>query len=84
MLSEKRESGIALKKKREFTPESGTVDTYDGMYAISRNKFPFNRDPLGARIMSYVQSTPPFHRASNENDRAIYHHLDCNTQCLTL
>ena len=27
-LSEKRESGMAL-KKREFTPESGTVDTYD-------------------------------------------------------
>ena len=27
ILSEKRESGIAL-KKREFTPESGTVDTY--------------------------------------------------------
>ena len=28
ILSEKRESGMAL-KKREFTPESGTVDTYD-------------------------------------------------------
>ena len=28
ILREKRESGIALKKKREFTPESGTVDTY--------------------------------------------------------
>ena len=27
ILSEKRESGIAL-KKREFTPESGIVDTY--------------------------------------------------------
>ena len=27
ILSEKRESGMAL-KKREFTPESGTVDTY--------------------------------------------------------
>ena len=28
ILSEKRESGMAL-KKREFTPESGSVDTYD-------------------------------------------------------
>ena len=28
ILSEKRESGMAL-KKREFTPESGTVDTYE-------------------------------------------------------
>ena len=28
ILSEKRESGMAL-KKRDFTPESGTVDTYD-------------------------------------------------------
>ena len=28
ILSEKLESGMAL-KKREFTPESGTVDTYD-------------------------------------------------------
>ena len=28
IISEKRESGIAL-KKREFTPESGTVDTYE-------------------------------------------------------
>ena len=28
ILSEKRESGMAL-KKREFTPESGNVDTYD-------------------------------------------------------
>ena len=27
LLSEKRESGMAL-KKREFTPESGSVDTY--------------------------------------------------------
>ena len=27
ILSEKRESGMAL-KKRDFTPESGTVDTY--------------------------------------------------------
>ena len=27
-LSEKRESGMRL-KKREFTPESGSVDTYD-------------------------------------------------------
>ena len=27
ILSEKLESGVAL-KKREFTPESGTVDTY--------------------------------------------------------
>ena len=27
ILSEKRESGMAL-NKREFTPESGTVDTY--------------------------------------------------------
>ena len=27
-LSEKRESGMTL-KKREFTPESGSVDTYD-------------------------------------------------------
>ena len=27
ILSEKRESGMAL-KKREFTPESGNVDTY--------------------------------------------------------
>ena len=27
ILSEKRESGMTL-KKREFTPESGTVDTY--------------------------------------------------------
>ena len=27
ILSGKRESGMAL-KKREFTPESGTVDTY--------------------------------------------------------
>ena len=27
MLIEKRESGMAL-KKREFTPESGNVDTY--------------------------------------------------------
>ena len=27
ILSEKRESGMAL-KKREFTPESGSVDTY--------------------------------------------------------
>ena len=27
ILSEKRESGMAL-KKQEFTPESGTVDTY--------------------------------------------------------
>ena len=27
-MSEKRESGMAL-KKRESTPESGTVDTYD-------------------------------------------------------
>ena len=26
-LSEKRESGMTL-KKREFTPESGSVDTY--------------------------------------------------------
>ena len=29
ILSGKRESGMAL-KKREFTPESGTVDTYGG------------------------------------------------------
>ena len=28
ILSEKRESGMAL-KKREFTPESGSVDTYE-------------------------------------------------------
>ena len=28
ILSEKRESGMAL-KKREFTPESGNVDTYE-------------------------------------------------------
>ena len=28
ILSEKRESGMVLKKKREFTPESGSVDTY--------------------------------------------------------
>ena len=28
ILSEKRESGMAL-KKLEFTPESGNVDTYD-------------------------------------------------------
>ena len=28
ILSKKRESGMTL-KKREFTPESGTVDTYD-------------------------------------------------------
>ena len=28
ILSEKRESGTTL-KKREFTPESGTVDTYE-------------------------------------------------------
>ena len=28
ILSEKRESGMAL-KKREFTAESGTVDTYE-------------------------------------------------------
>ena len=27
ILSEKRESGMAL-KKREYTPESGNVDTY--------------------------------------------------------
>ena len=27
ILSEKRESGMSL-KKREFTPESGNVDTY--------------------------------------------------------
>ena len=27
ILSENRESGMAL-KKREFTPESGSVDTY--------------------------------------------------------
>ena len=27
ILSEKRESGMVL-KKREFTPESGSVDTY--------------------------------------------------------
>ena len=29
ILSEKRESGMAL-KKRQFTSESGNVDTYDG------------------------------------------------------
>ena len=29
ILSEKRESGM-VRKKREFTPESGTVDTFDG------------------------------------------------------
>ena len=28
ILSEKRESGMTL-KKREFTPESGNVDTYE-------------------------------------------------------
>ena len=30
-LSKKRESGKTL-KKREFTPESGSVDTYDCMF----------------------------------------------------
>ena len=31
ILSEKRESGMVL-KKREFTPESGSVDTYGLFY----------------------------------------------------
>ena len=35
ILSEKRESGMAL-KKREFTPESGTVDPYE--IPISKNR----------------------------------------------
>ena len=34
ILSKKRESGMTL-KKREFRPESGTVDTY-GMYLITK------------------------------------------------
>ena len=34
-LSEKRESGMTL-KKREFTPESGSVDTYAVMIISSR------------------------------------------------
>ena len=33
ILSEKRESRIVL-KKRESTPESGTVDTYDIVFCI--------------------------------------------------
>ena len=32
IFSEKRESGMVL-KKREFTPESGTVDTYGGQWS---------------------------------------------------
>ena len=35
ILSEKRESGIAL-KKRELTPESGTVDTYAIVFPKNR------------------------------------------------
>ena len=34
ILSQKRESGMTL-KKREFTPESGTVDTYASPHVIS-------------------------------------------------
>ena len=37
ILSEKRESGMAL-KKREFTPESGTVDTYEDAIIISGSR----------------------------------------------
>ena len=33
ILSKKRESGMVL-KKREFTPESGSVDTYEIQYDI--------------------------------------------------
>ena len=33
-LSEKRESGMTL-KKREFTPESGSVDTYEYTLYVS-------------------------------------------------
>ena len=36
ILSEKQESGIAL-KKREFTPESGTVDTYMDVFCWKRD-----------------------------------------------
>ena len=32
-LSEKRESGMTL-KKREFTPESGSVDTYASLSPV--------------------------------------------------
>ena len=47
ILSEKRESGMAL-KKREFTPESGSVDTY----AIAT--IFLERPPLGSHLRSYT------------------------------
>ena len=37
-LSEKRESGMTL-KKREFTPESGSVDTYGCLSRMPVTKF---------------------------------------------
>ena len=37
-LSEKRENGMAL-KKRDFMPESGNVDTYDSSNAFGSSFF---------------------------------------------
>ena len=45
ILSEKWESGMAL-KKREFTPESGNVDTY----AVNRIYILIISDPEGPMI----------------------------------
>ena len=38
ILSEKRENGMAL-KKRDFMPESGNVDTYDSSNAFGSSFF---------------------------------------------
>ena len=53
ILSAKRESGMVL-KKREFTPESGNVDTYVVRYSGARVRYPlFRRSRLPNKAVNY-------------------------------
>ena len=59
ILSEKRESGMAL-KKREFTPESGNVDTYEFSVRTCKSFLEQSTHCLEADVNIETENYPPY------------------------